>query len=269
MTRRERLERKMGRRLDWAESRHAKASEAFNTARHALDGIEPGQPILVGHHSERKHRAALEKHDNAMRRAFESENMKNHHLSCADGIQRQLDHSVFSDDTNAVEALRARIAEREAEANRIKAYNKTCKAAAKAGQPHGDLSLLDDRQKANLCTLLRVCAYQVGPGGSFPSYATTNLRANIRRYQQRLDDIQRRAARSERAANAKGGVIIEGAEYVNVTFAEKPDNQVIDALKAAGFVWCAGTWGGYREKIPSIVSEMVVKTPETSAITNI
>jgi hypothetical protein len=202
-----------------------------------------------------------------MRRAFESEDMKNHHLSCADGIKRQLDVSVFSDDPDAVDALKSRIAEREAEAGRIKAYNASCRAAAKRGELHGDLSLLDDRQKADIANILRVCAYQVGPGGSFPSYATTNLRANIRRDQQRLEDIQRRAKRAEQAANAPNGVLITGEDYINVTFAEKPGREIIDALKAAGFGWGGGTWGGYRDKLPDIVSELVVKTLNMSAIT--
>lgn len=37
----------------------------------ALEGIEPGQPILVGHHSERGHRRAIERSDNHMRAAID------------------------------------------------------------------------------------------------------------------------------------------------------------------------------------------------------
>lgn len=52
-----------------AEAAGARADAAFEKAHAAVAGIEPGQPILVGHHSERHHRRALEKHDAAMSKA--------------------------------------------------------------------------------------------------------------------------------------------------------------------------------------------------------
>ena len=65
MTRRERLEARLQRREEWAAKRQAKASRSFSAARAAVEGIEPGQPILVGHHSEARHRRALDRCDNA------------------------------------------------------------------------------------------------------------------------------------------------------------------------------------------------------------
>lgn len=62
--------------------------------------------------------------------------------------------------------------------------------------------------------------------------------------------ITRRTARTEKAA-AAGGVLIEGAEWARVTFAEKPDRRILDALKAAGFAWGGGSWGGARAKLPA------------------
>jgi len=59
-------------------SERAEKHEAASTAagrradlREEVSGIPLGQPILVGHHSERRHRAALERADRAMRKSVE------------------------------------------------------------------------------------------------------------------------------------------------------------------------------------------------------
>ncbi|MFI9418045.1 DUF3560 domain-containing protein [Streptomyces werraensis] len=70
----ERLER-AAERAERFSDRAGRAS-ASSDARHkaalgALDGIEPGQPILVGHHSERRHRRAIERSDSHMRKSIE------------------------------------------------------------------------------------------------------------------------------------------------------------------------------------------------------
>lgn len=53
-----------------ADKREAAGNQRLTTAHTAVAGIPPGQPILVGHHSERHHRAALDKHDRNMRAGF-------------------------------------------------------------------------------------------------------------------------------------------------------------------------------------------------------
>lgn len=59
MTRRERLERKLELRREWAEKREAKAAAAFQASHDMVSVIPMGQPILIGHHSENGHRALL------------------------------------------------------------------------------------------------------------------------------------------------------------------------------------------------------------------
>lgn len=250
MTTRERLENKLEKREAWAEGRQAKAQTCFAQGEPYRGDIAFNtQP---GHIPERARVIRAEE------RGFEHLDMAQHHASCAAGIKHQLDRSVFSDDSDAIEALRRRIAEREAEAARLVAYNKTARAAAKRGETHGDLTLLDDTQKRTLFQIAQVCPYQTGPGLPFPSYATANLRSNIRRDQQRIEDIERRTRRTTEAEQA-GGCIITGDEYINVTFAEKPDRNILDALKASGFQWGGGCWTGYRTKLPSVVSAMIAQ----------
>jgi len=264
MNRRERLERKIERREAWAASREAKAAAAFTGARESVAGIPFGQPILVGHHSERRHRAALERHDSRMRAGMENEDMANHHASKAAGLAAQLERSIYSDDDNAAEALAARIADLEAQRDRITAYNKSARQAAKRGDQHGDLNILDEKQRAELLNTLRVCPYHIQPGAPMPSYVLSNLSGNIKRNKDRLEQIKRQAERAQAAEESPNGITITGGEYVNVTFADKPEREILTALKAAGFFWSRGCWGGRRDKIPAEVLELT--EPQTATV---
>lgn len=59
-------------RLDsWAKSADGKSIAAYEKSNEAVKDISFGQPILVDHYSAKKHRAALEKSDNAMRSSVE------------------------------------------------------------------------------------------------------------------------------------------------------------------------------------------------------
>lgn len=55
----------------WADSAENKSNEFYEKSQTAVEGIELGQPILVGHHSEKRHRKALDKSWNAMGKSVE------------------------------------------------------------------------------------------------------------------------------------------------------------------------------------------------------
>src|SRR3990167_6379587 len=130
VTYREQKEARVAKREEWAAARERDAAQHFKAAdpSEAATGIPFGQPILVGHHSEGRHRRALARLDAHMSRACESTKMAERHLSVAAGISDQLDRSIYSDDHNATEALRERIAERETRRERMKQVNKLYRA---------------------------------------------------------------------------------------------------------------------------------------------
>lgn len=247
MTRRERLERKVEKREEWAESRRKKAAAAFESARKIADGIPLGQPILVGHHSERRHRRDIARIDAGMSAGVESSKMAEHHESKAAGLAAQLDRSVFSDDVDAVAQLEARIAEHEAQRERMKTVNRLWKKGDAAG-----LAALGVDLDALKTRLAAAGAYW----GSRPHlpYELSNLGGRIAADRERIQAIQARQERTAAASASAGGVVIEGDVYVRVTFAEKPAREVLDALKAAGFRWGGGSWVGERAKLPEGVT---------------
>ena len=182
---RERRERRAARLRDWADGRDAKADAAGATADAIMGALPPGQPILVGHHSQHRHERALDRLHRATSASAEHRAKAQDFRSRADNIDAAADRAIYDDDVDAIEQLRARIAELEAERARIKTYNASCRKAAKTGGV-GDLTLLDDVQRADLLTIARVAAFQLGAGAAFPAYKLRNLTANITRYRQRL-----------------------------------------------------------------------------------
>jgi hypothetical protein len=84
----DRADARATRRRDWADKAHRRSDAAFRSAEAAIDGIPPGQPILVGHHSEHRHRAALNRHDRRMRHAIDENTLAQHHEQCAAGAEQ-------------------------------------------------------------------------------------------------------------------------------------------------------------------------------------
>ncbi len=99
-----------------------------------------------------------------------------------------------------MERLTAKLAELEAQRDRIKRYNASCRKGAP------DLSLLDDAQRESHEGTMRVAAWQC-KGGAFPAYALSNLGGTITATRKRLEEIQRKAAREARYAHVVGILI--------------------------------------------------------------
>ena len=81
--------RRAERRREWAEKAEARSSLYFEKSQSAVAGIVPGQPILVGHHSEKAHRAAIDKSWAAMGHSVEESKKAENHLDKADYWDRK------------------------------------------------------------------------------------------------------------------------------------------------------------------------------------
>lgn len=165
---RERRLRRAERLREWAEKRAAKADGKFRRAHDLIKDIPLGQPILVGHHSERRHRRTLEKSDNAMRAAVESQHKAESMASRASNIEDAADNAIYSDDPDAIERLTEKIAGLEAQRERMTtanaAFRKSHRAEFKAagGAYNRDLMV------------------------PFQGYQLQNLGGNITRLRKRL-----------------------------------------------------------------------------------
>lgn len=254
MTRRERLERKAERRRDWAAGRTSKA-QALQSA--TPDSLRHDWAFITqpGHIPER---ARMIRRDD---KAHEHRAMAVNHESKAEGIDRQLRTSIFSDDPDAMEALADKVKALEAQRATIKTINA---AWRKAGKPKADdatgwakvAELVGNAIASSTITDARCNqARDFLDRGPFPAYVLQNLGGNIKRCRDRIEQVKRQQQQSAEA-EASGGVSVkitplpDGKQWAVVTFAEKPERAVLQALKAAGFRWGGGSWHGRANGLP-------------------
>lgn len=81
--------------------------------------IPMGQPILIGHHSEKRHRNDLKKIDNEMRKSIQESEKADYYRNKVDNIDNS--KAISSDDPKAIEKLQARIEELEKAKEEVKA----------------------------------------------------------------------------------------------------------------------------------------------------
>ena len=191
MTYRDRRAARADRLRGWADGRDAKSAASLAQAHTIADGIPFGQPILVGHHSEKRARRDQERIHNGMRAGIDHADKADAMRSRAANIDAAAERAIYSDDPDAIERLTEKLADLEAERDRITAYNASARKAHRAdrAQHTGDLSILDDRQRADLLSIVRHAPFQMRKDGSFPAYATANLSGSISRQRARLAEL--------------------------------------------------------------------------------
>ena len=97
----------------------------------------------------------------------------------------------------------------------------------------------------------------------FADYELSNLGGRITADRKRLESIKHQQAKAAEAEAAPGGVLVRiNGEYAIVTFAEKPEREILDALRAAGYWWGNGSWSGKAAQLPESVKEMATTKPE-------
>lgn len=179
MTYRQRREARAERLRQWAESRRKKADVSLTAARQRTEQIPLGQPILVGHHSERRHRRDLRRIDAAMTRGREHQQKADEMQSRAANIEHQAERAIYRDDPDANVQLEERIADLEQQRARRKAINQQARAGA--GWEGRITPPLTDAERDDLLSAARFSGC-VG----YPRYAMQNLSANIARQRARL-----------------------------------------------------------------------------------
>lgn len=189
---RAKVEAKAERYQGYASNAAARATSASDR-RHAIaDMIPLGQPILVGHHSERGHRRDIARMDSMMRHEIDDTNKAQHWQRRAAAVMN--DRAIHGDDPEAVDKLRAKIAALEAERERIKAINAAFKKAGYRYDQPVETTIAQaatiDLTPSEYSTVLSGQRYSWDKT-IYPAYVLTNLSANIRRYQQRLADLTR------------------------------------------------------------------------------
>lgn len=224
-----------------ADKADARAAGYFRKAdlREEVSGIPLGQPILVGHHSEGRHRRMIERANNAMRKSIEEAKRAKELRSRAAGVGTG---GISSEDPEAADKIAAKVAKLESDQARMKAANAAIRKHKKAGAPAQIAALVA------LGFADGVAAKLIQPDFcgriGFPDYALQNNNANIRRLKARIPRVQAIQAVEEKAEQIGTVEYREEEARVWLVFPGKPDADVRAKLRSHGFKWSPtrGAW---------------------------
>ena len=233
-------------RQDYEERKQARIDRLYNAADKAQNAseaaweqsndlskrFEGGQPILVGHHSEKSARATQKKIHNAMARSVDYSEKASYFRKKAEAAEKN--SAISSDDPNCIEKLQTKldalIARRE-RYKTINAYyrkNKTCKGCE-------DLS---DELAAKLDAAAKGNA--LNSGKPIPDYELTNLGARIRDTKKRLESLKTIDEMPEETITFDGFCEIESDPETNrvaIRFFRQIDDDIKRELDMYGFRW--------------------------------
>lgn len=245
-----RVQSRLTRLRNRADSTEAEAQREIDRASQMASVIPFGQPILVGHHSERRDRRYRDRIHSGYQRGFEAMKRAERQRERAEAAEKN--RVISSDDPAAVVKMQAKIDEAVKRQEFMKLVNRHVRSLR--NKDWSDLQRADALlQKVEGLSARNAYAFFqpdfVGRYG-FPSYALTNNNANIRRMRQRLETLKAQAQRLAQADEedevvAEADTDLEGVTVerdfednrIRIKFPGKPDAAVRDILKKRGFRW--------------------------------
>jgi hypothetical protein len=213
-----------------------------------------GTPVLIGHHSEKRHRRDIERGHNDIRKGLELRGKAAELERRADFAES--DTAIYSDDPEAAERLREKIAGLRADQEYMKAANRAVRAAYKhgireTGAPE-DIELLiqalkkaTGRDHSEAVARAMMTPDFCGRRG-FADYQLSNNNANIKRCEQRLATIEAEASAENKEYEIGEARVVESVEdnRLQIFFPGKPSPELRARLKRNGFRWApsVGAW---------------------------
>lgn len=229
-----------------SEKAHAEAGQRWGIAKQQGELLN-GQPVLIGHHSEKGHRALINRMASNSRKASEAYQNGKELERRAEAAEKNT--AVFSDDPEAVAKLRPQIAAAEKRQDMMRQANKIIRSKPKN-------QLTPDKMKALAALgLYEEVAERLFSGDDlgrigFISYELANNNSNIRRMRERVGTLLKQA--NDKTTETQHGEIkvVENVEEnrVQIFFPGKPSDEVRRELKSSGFRWARslGCWQRHR-----------------------
>jgi len=231
--------------LDKADQLDRDANAAHDRSNAAVAGIPLGQPILVGHHSEGRHRRDIARSHKAMDKSMELTRKAKYYREKAASVGHA---GISSDDPEAVQKLVQKVERAEQMQTMMKGANKAIRKAL--GRKPAEAT--DEQKAAAVAALVELGATEANAAQliapdfcgrfGFASYHLTNNNANIKRMKKRINELR---AANEAAENPAADIEREGytvrqnheANRVQFLFDDKPAEDVRSLLKSYGFRW--------------------------------
>lgn len=228
-----RKEARIERLRERAAKKAAESTAAYNDSRSMMAAIPMGQPILIGHYSEKADRRYRDRAWNKMGKSValskEAEELERRAEAAEENT------AISSDDPEAVVKLKEKLADLEKTQADYKAVNAAYRKFLKKPESL-DASDLPESVK----TKIRNFKPEWSGDKPIAGFYLTNNNANIRRVKERIAELTRKASEPERPPLAGDGwSITEDREdnRVYVRFDVNPDYAARTILKSHGFRW--------------------------------
>lgn len=222
-------------RIERYRKRAAKARQEgeglCNASWKMIKQIPLGQPIMIGHHSEKSDRRYRAKAENMFRRSMAADEKADYYEAKAEAAQSNC--AISSDDPDALDKLREwlqELVDRQDFMKKVNAYYRK----------HGTCAGFEDmRYEAATQYDQQVRAGHSQEKQPFPSCTLTNNNANIRRIRQRIEALEKRAATGNTGWVFEGGKVVANVEMnrLQIIFDEIPSPEMRNQLKQNGFRW--------------------------------
>lgn len=228
----ERQEAKRNYYEEMAAKKRQESSALQQSARQMAGAIPFGQPILVGHHSERRDRNYRGRIDSKVKKSFEASDTANYYEQKASSIGTG---GISADDPDAIQKLQEKLARLEESQAKMVTANKLIRKGDRAGLATLGFTEaeIDKLFKPDHC-----CRY------GFASYRLTNNNAEIRRLKDRIAQLSKVQNAAPVEVAHDGYTYREEEGRCQFEFDGKPSEEIRNILKANSFKWSPsrGTW---------------------------
>lgn len=239
-------ERKIERFTVLSEKNQNLSRSLFERADKMASIIPVGQPILLGHHSERGDRRYRERIRNCNKKASDAFDKAKYYERKAESVG---DGGISSDDPDAIFKLEEKLRKAEAFQDQAKRINAAIRKLLRKNQLNFESlkKLLPDFKDSTLVTVLKPDS--MGEYG-IPSYSLTNRSAKMRRIRQRIEELKKKASREVELLAKQGEAVTEttkGSVTIRENFEEnrlqvlfsrgKPVEEVRKYIRKLGFIY--------------------------------
>lgn len=227
-------------------------------------GIPMGQPILVGHHSEKRHRKHLERIENKVRKGYEAAKEAERLEDRLESIENR--RAIDSDNPNALNLLNEKIEKLENERIKNKKLNLLVKKSCSLPNSIYELSKMLTETHPNYSENERMVLAGKLLEKDFcgrigiPSWWFTNRSAEIRRLKKRVEELKTLENGWE-PIKFDGGRIESRDGRILIFFDEIPAESTRSILKASPFAfkWSPSVGAWSRKHTPTTQSEFFRK----------
>lgn len=260
MNRKEKQEARAERLRELARKAEQASTDAFNQSHRMVEGIPMGQPILVGHHSERAHRRLLDRSWNAMGKSVKLAEKAEYYEQKAAAAESN--NNIYLEDDDAVERLQEKIETLDKAQEMMKAANRVVRS-----KKSNDVGKIEQLQALGFTEEKAIALLKPDRchGCGFSSYMLANNNARIRDAKQRLERAKRLKSTESKEYTINDVRVVEntGVNRLQLFFNGKPSEEIRTQLKHNGFRWARfnGCWQSYlnrwqQERAKSIINGM-------------